>query len=60
MVTLWTLDQPSCSYTKECNYDPELCNYDVNLYLTYHGTSDVWPWWTNDFQLTDVQAPYGT
>lgn len=32
---------------------------DTRLYLTYHGDEDVWPWHTNNFLITDVEAPYG-
>lgn len=30
-----------------------------HLYLTYHGVEDIWPWWTNDFHMTNVIAPFG-
>lgn len=33
--------------------------YDDQLFLTYHGNEDVWPWWTNDFHITDIEAPWG-
>lgn len=51
-VTMWTIKGSS---------SPSISSPfpDDRLYLTYHGGEDVWPWHTNDFVLTDVQAPHG-
>jgi hypothetical protein len=50
-VTKWTMQFVSSS-----SYRPFR---DQTLFLAYHGSEDVWPWHTNDVQITNVIAPYG-